>query len=96
MHSERLLSGEELIAEARLLTTFPEAQRKAVVTPDAALAEKIRAARIQVELIPYPDSGTIARLGWEHLERGDTVLPENLEANYLRHSDAEIFSKPAR
>ncbi|MGD0213338.1 MAG: tRNA (adenosine(37)-N6)-threonylcarbamoyltransferase complex dimerization subunit type 1 TsaB [Terriglobales bacterium] len=96
MHSERLLSGEELIAEARLLTTFPEAQRKAVVTPDAALAEKIRSAGIHIELIAYPDSGAMARLGWEHLQRGDTVLPENLEANYLRHSDAEIFSKPAR
>jgi tRNA A37 threonylcarbamoyladenosine modification protein TsaB len=38
----------------------------------------------------------IARLGWEHLQRGDTVRPEELEANYLRHSDAEILSKPAR
>jgi tRNA threonylcarbamoyl adenosine modification protein YeaZ len=86
MHSERLQSGEEFIAEAGLLATLPEPQRKAVVTPDAALAEKIRAAGILVELIAYPDSGVIARLGWEHLQRGDTVLPE----------DAEIFSKPAR
>ncbi len=96
MYSERLLSGEELIAEAGLLQTLPEPQRKGVVTPDAALAERIRAAGIQVELIAYPDSGAIARLGWEHLQRGDTVLPEALEANYLRRSDAEIFSKPAR
>lgn len=96
MYSERLLSGEELIAEAGLLATLPEPQRKGVVTPDAALAERIRAAGIQVELIAYPDSGAIARLGWEHLQRGDMVLPEALEANYLRRSDAEIFSKPAR
>jgi hypothetical protein len=44
--------------------------------------------------VEAPDSGVIARLGWEHLKLGQTVLPENLEANYLRHSDAEIFSKP--
>jgi len=90
MHSERLLSWEEFLADAR---------GKAVVTPDAGLAETVRAAGTAagtlVELIDYPNSGAIARLGWEHLERGQTVRPEELEANYIRHSDAEIFSKPA-
>ena len=90
MHSERLLSSEEFLAEAR---------GKAVVTPDAGLAETVRAAGtaagIRIELIDYPNSGAIARLGWEHLQRGETVRPEELEANYIRHSDAQIFSKPA-
>jgi tRNA threonylcarbamoyladenosine biosynthesis protein TsaB len=90
MHSERLLSREEFVAEAR----GAEASGKAVVTPDAVLAETVRAAGIHVELIEYPNSGVIARLGWERLQRGQTVRPEELEANYIRHSDAEIFSKP--
>jgi len=90
MHSERLLSREEFVAEARGC----EAKGKAVVTPDAVLAETVRAAGIQVERIEYPNSAVIARLGWEHLQRGETVRPEELEANYIRHSDAEIFSKP--
>ena len=88
MHSERLLSREEFLAEAI---------RKTVITPDAVLAEAVRAgmaAGAQVELIEYPNAGVIARLGWEHLQRGQTVRPEELEANYIRHSDAEIFSKP--
>ena len=71
-----------------------------MVTPDAGLADTVRAsalaAGIRVEQIEFPNSGVIARLGWEHLQRGDTVRPEELEANYLRHSDAEILSKPAR
>jgi len=87
MRSERLLSREEFVAEAA---------GKAVVTPDATLAEIARAAGILVERIEYPNSGVIARLGWEHLRRGETASPEELEANYIRHSDAEIFSKPAR
>ncbi|MGB9205941.1 MAG: tRNA (adenosine(37)-N6)-threonylcarbamoyltransferase complex dimerization subunit type 1 TsaB [Terriglobales bacterium] len=87
MHSERLLSREEFVAEAT---------GKAVVTPDATLAEIARAAGIPVERIEYPNSGVIARLGWEHLRRGETASPEALGANYIRHSDAEIFSKPAR
>ncbi len=86
MHSERLLSREEFIAAAA---------GKAVVTPDGALAAITRSAGVKVELIEYPNSGVIARLGWEHLQRGETIRPEELEANYIRHSDAEIFSKPA-
>jgi len=85
MHSERLLSREGFIAEAA---------GKSVVTPDGALAEMARSAGVKVELIEYPNSGVVARLGWEHLQRGETVSPEELEANYIRHSDAEIFSKP--
>jgi tRNA threonylcarbamoyladenosine biosynthesis protein TsaB len=85
-HSERLRSGEAFVSDAK---------GSVVVTPDAVLAERARAAGIQVELIEYPNSAVIARLGWEHLQHGQTVRPEELEANYIRHSDAEIFSKPA-
>ena len=100
MHGERLLSREEFVAGARGLETMSsetmgsEAKGNVVVTPDAALAETVRAAGIRVELIEYPNAGMIARLGWEHLQRGQTVSPEELDANYIRHSDAEIFSKP--
>ena len=89
MRSERLLTREELIAEAS-----HSKSARSVVTPDAALSEIISAAAIQVELVEYPDAGVIARLGWKHLRRGDAVSPEWLEANYIRRSDAEIFSKP--
>lgn len=85
MHSERLLSWEEFVSAV---------EGKAVVTPDAVLAEKICAAGIQIERIEYPNSGVIARLGWERLQRGETVGAAELEANYIRRSDAEIFSKP--
>jgi len=87
MHSERLLSREEFVAESTA---------KTVITPDAGLAEIAGAAGIQVEQIRYPDSRVIARLGWSRLERGETVSPEVLDANYIRRSDAEIFSKPKR
>jgi tRNA threonylcarbamoyladenosine biosynthesis protein TsaB len=87
MHGERLLSREDLVSEAK-------SKDRLAVTPDSALAEVLRAAGIRVELIEYPNSKVIAGLGWEHLQRGRTVRPEDLEANYLRHSDAEIFAKP--
>jgi len=85
MHSERLLSRAEFLAEA---------QAKLVVTPHAAVAEMLIAAAIACERIDYPYSAVIARLGWELIERGEAVRPEDLEANYIRRSDAEIFSQP--
>jgi tRNA threonylcarbamoyladenosine biosynthesis protein TsaB len=88
--SERLLSREEMLAEAKNAA----AEGKSVATPDPALADTIRAAGITVHQVEYPNAGAIARLGWARLERGETVRPDELEANYMRHSDAEIFSKP--
>lgn len=85
MHSERLLTREEFLAEAK---------RTVVVTPDLALVETLRAEEFQCEQIDYPDSGVIARLGWHRIQQGQTVRPEELEANYIRRSDAEIFSPP--
>lgn len=98
-HSERLLSGKQLLAEAGLRAEQIKAgQVRAVVTPDAALDEKLGASLrdlgLRVERIEYPNSAVIARLGWERLLQGQTVRPEELEANYIRQSDAEIFSKP--
>jgi tRNA threonylcarbamoyladenosine biosynthesis protein TsaB len=84
--SERLLSREDFLTEA--------AQKKAAVTPDVAIAERARSAGIEIEQIDYPDAGVIACIGWRHLQSGETIRPEELEANYIRHSDAEIFSKP--
>jgi tRNA threonylcarbamoyladenosine biosynthesis protein TsaB len=95
MHSERLLSREEFLAEAsRTLSDFPQSKPKTVVTPDPILAESVRAVGMRADLIDYPSSAVIAQLGWDHLQHGETVRPEELEANYIRRSDAEIFSKP--
>ncbi len=86
MHSERSLTREEFLAQAK-------GARK-VITPDAALAEILAAAGVPCERIAYPSSEVIARLGWQHIQHGQTVRPEDLEANYIRRSDAEIFPQP--
>jgi tRNA threonylcarbamoyladenosine biosynthesis protein TsaB len=85
MRSERPLSRKEFLTEA---------EHHVVITPDAGLAQLVREAGLRVEQTAYPDTGVIARLGWERIQRGKTVSPEALDANYIRRSDAEIFSKP--
>jgi len=46
-----------------------------------------------VEEIERPTSEAIARIGWEKIVSGETISTEDLEANYIRRSDAEIFAK---
>jgi len=84
MRSERLLTNAELLAEAA---------GQILVTPDSKLAEAARNAGLQIKQIESPRSDAIARLGWEKISKGETVSPEDLEANYIRRSDAEIFAK---
>jgi hypothetical protein len=86
MRGERLLSRDEFIRLGNDVT---------VITPDKRLAETARLAGVRAVVVEPPDAGIIARLGWERLRRGQTIRPEDLEANYIRRSDAEIFSKPA-
>jgi tRNA threonylcarbamoyladenosine biosynthesis protein TsaB len=63
-----------------------------VATPDETLAGSLPGPAVRV---PSPGAQTIASLGWHKLQAGETVTAEQLEANYIRRSDAEIFSKPA-
>ena len=85
MHSERLLSQEEFLAEDKT---------QLAITTDSTLAELLRNAGFPVKLVAHPGSADIARFGWERIQHGVTILPEDLDANYLRRTDAEIFSKP--
>lgn len=89
MHSERLLTRKEFLTEVRGSETR-------VVTPDAALAALLLSDGVPCEQIAYPSCEVIARLGWQHIQRARAVPPEDLEANYIRRSDAEIFSQPRR
>jgi hypothetical protein len=84
MHGERLLTISELLGEV---------VGDVLVTPDAKLAETARAAGLRVEQVDLVRSDAIARLGWEKIRKGETVAPEDLEANYIRRSDAEIFAR---
>ncbi|HXP17888.1 MAG TPA: tRNA (adenosine(37)-N6)-threonylcarbamoyltransferase complex dimerization subunit type 1 TsaB [Terriglobales bacterium] len=64
-----------------------------VVTPDPGLADAARGASLRVAQIELPRADAIARLGWRKIQEGQTISPEELDANYIRRSDAEIFSK---
>jgi tRNA threonylcarbamoyladenosine biosynthesis protein TsaB len=83
------LVGERLLTRAELMQS---AVASIIVTTDHTLAEAARDAALQVEEIELPRSDAIARLGWQKIRAGKTVLPAELDANYIRRS-SEIFSK---
>lgn len=85
------LIEEKLMSQAEFLTL---ASGRTVVTADSSIANAAQAGRLTVRNVERPLSDAVARLGWEKIESGDTVSPEQLEANYIGRSDSEIFSKP--
>ena len=91
---EKLMRPEEFAAEIE-----QTAQKLAILTPDPHLIETLKKLvrdpyLIWPHIVPRPTSADIARLGLHKLLAGETVSVEALDANYIRRSDAEIFSLP--
>jgi tRNA threonylcarbamoyladenosine biosynthesis protein TsaB len=64
-----------------------------VVTPDSVLAEAGGAAGLSVSVMEPISAAVVARLGWWKIQSGETVTPEQLEANYIRRTDAEMLER---
>jgi tRNA threonylcarbamoyladenosine biosynthesis protein TsaB len=69
------------------------AKGSAVFTSDATVAARAISEGLSVSLIEPVTMDAIARLGWRKLRAGESVSPEQLDAAYMRRSDAEMFLK---
>lgn len=67
-----------------------------VLTPDSKVAEAVQARGCPVTLVAPVQADGIARIGMHKLIAGDVVDYAAFDANYIRRSDAEIFSAPKR
>ena len=81
---EHLLTRSEFLSRAKGWT---------VVTPDAVLAEVAAAAGLSVATLAAITAAAVVGLGWRKIQSGETVTPEQLEANYIRRTDAEMLEK---
>jgi tRNA threonylcarbamoyladenosine biosynthesis protein TsaB len=81
---EQLLTKDELAALAG---------SRFVITPDETLAGRLRGSGIAVSASFPIRAEMIAKIGYRKLRAGESVSPEQLEANYIRHTDAQIFAK---
>jgi tRNA threonylcarbamoyladenosine biosynthesis protein TsaB len=67
------------------------------VTPDASVAMLLREWKLPMEEIAQPGAEVFALAGLIKYTAGATISPDELDANYIRRSDAEVLldSKPA-
>jgi tRNA threonylcarbamoyladenosine biosynthesis protein TsaB len=81
---EHLLTRSEFLSQAKGWT---------VVTPDSVLAEAAGVAGLSVSTLEPISAADVARSGWRKIQSGETVGPEQLEANYIRRTDAEMLER---
>ncbi|MBO0911065.1 MAG: tRNA (adenosine(37)-N6)-threonylcarbamoyltransferase complex dimerization subunit type 1 TsaB [Acidobacteria bacterium] len=92
-------AGDFRISESQVITCgerhlelqeLASIRDRAIVTTDLAIAEFARQAGLPADHIPYPRADSIARFGFDKITAGDTVSALDLDANYIRPSEAEI------
>ena len=67
-----------------------------VFTPDPDIAEALPPSGATITVVPAPQADLYARIGAERILAGNTISPAELDANYIRRSDAEIFHQGPR
>ncbi len=82
----------EYIAELDEFAGQPSAVAGGLLAVDEYIAEKLRAANRSVHLVAPLHAGDIGRIGLRKLTSGNTADPATVDVNYIRRSDAEIFS----
>jgi len=87
---ESLVSFEPIFAKGELV--WHSASR--VFSPDGVVREAAASHGVTVEAIPAPQADMFARIGYQKIVAGEITPAETLEANYIRASDAELFSLP--
>jgi len=84
----------EYIAKLEVFVTETAGVRSHLLTPDAKVAEALQAANSNSKLAPAIHADEIGRIGLRKLLAGDTADPATVDVNYIRRSDAELFSAP--
>jgi tRNA threonylcarbamoyladenosine biosynthesis protein TsaB len=80
---------------AEFLARPPDAGTR-FVTPFPKFAEALAQAGRDVTLVPPLQADAVGRIGLRKLLSGDVADPATLDANYIRRSDAELYSPPKR
>jgi tRNA threonylcarbamoyladenosine biosynthesis protein TsaB len=93
LRREMIVAGPELVAHVR---GQEQSGAGAVATPDDVVAQALESGGLVAIRVAAPGVADIARLGLCKLAAGEATPAAALDANYIRRSDAEIFSQPKR
>jgi tRNA threonylcarbamoyladenosine biosynthesis protein TsaB len=91
-----ITTKREALVTAIDFTTWLSEKNPALVayTPDPTIEAIVRESGSVVERVARPGAELYARLGFQKHLAGETSAIDELDANYIRRSDAEIFSAP--
>jgi tRNA threonylcarbamoyladenosine biosynthesis protein TsaB len=92
LESGRATLVREYIAKLDEFAAQPQAGSGDLLTVDEKVAEALQAANRNVILVAPVNAGEIGRIGIRKLLSGETADPVTIDVNYIRRSDAEIFS----
>ena len=67
-----------------------------IITPDGNVAQALQQESASLRLVSPVFADEIGRIGIRKLLADDTVELASMDVNYIRRSDAEIFSAPAK
>jgi tRNA threonylcarbamoyladenosine biosynthesis protein TsaB len=91
---ERATALEELVATRKeLLARLTNKTLQCVATPDQAVMGWLAGHPLPLKHVNRPRADAIARIGMRRIEAGEVLSPEQLDATYIRRSDAEIFAR---
>jgi tRNA threonylcarbamoyladenosine biosynthesis protein TsaB len=78
------------------LDQFAATGSGASLSPDVTVVDSLRARDVAVRLVAPVQADGIGRIGLRKLLAGDVADHATVDVNYIRRSDAEIFSAPKR
>ena len=84
---------ESLLSEPAFVEEIATCHPVCLATSDTSVVKAALPTAVKTQEAPRPQSETIAQIGLKKLLDGEIVSVEILDANYIRRSDAEIFSK---
>lgn len=86
----------EHISKLTAFTAEAKTISGALLTPDASVADSLRTADVAVCAVDPVHADEIGRIGIRKLLAGNVADIATVDVNYIRRSDAEIFSAPKR
>jgi tRNA threonylcarbamoyladenosine biosynthesis protein TsaB len=92
LESARATLARECIAKLDEFAAQSPAGSGNLLTVDEKVAERLQAANRNVILVAPVNASEIGRIGIRKLLAGETADPVTIDVNYIRRSDAEIFS----
>lgn len=83
-----VVAGKEAVISYLEIASFN--RDHTIVTPEEKIVEAARQHNLRAQLVQYPGADFIAKLGFEKIKSGNMISTLDLDANYIRRSDAEM------